>query len=123
MIIFTVIASIVSLAVWLPANSNAPIIVFAALYGLLSGCTLSMIPALVARISKVQEIGSRTGILYALSSFGALVGSPIAGAIVSHNNGGFSGLKILTGTTLVGGAAVIVVSRYYIVGWSLKKKI
>jgi MFS family permease len=123
MIIFTIISGVLSLGLWLPGMGNAPLIVFAALYGLTSGTVLSIFPALVAQISDVRELGARTGALYAVSSFGVLVGSPIAGAIVTRENGGFSGLKIFCGVTLLVGAAFVFFSRYAQVGFVLRKKI
>lgn len=99
-IIFTFFSGIISLALWLPANSAAPLIVYAVLYGFASGLTLSIIPALVASISDVKKLGFRVGSLYAFSAFGVLFGSPIAGAIVSSQNGGYSGLKIFCGVMM-----------------------
>jgi MFS family permease len=89
------------LALWLPAASNVAIIVFAVLYGFMSGLTLSIIPALVASISDIQMLGFRVGMLYAISAFGVLFGSPIAGAIVASQNGGYSGLRLFCGITLI----------------------
>jgi MFS family permease len=99
-IIFTLFSGVVSLALWLPATSSAPIIVFAVLYGFASGLMLAIIPALVASISDIQKLGFRIGTLYAFSAFGVLFGSPIAGAIVTSQHGGYSGLKIFCGIAL-----------------------
>lgn len=100
-IVFTFFSGIITLALWLPAASSAPIIIYAVLYGFASGLTLSIIPALVASISDIRKLGFRVGTLYAFSAFGALVGSPIAGATVTAENGGYSGLKIFCGVTLI----------------------
>lgn len=100
-IVFTVFSGVISLALWLPAASVAPLVVFASLYGFASGLTLSIIPALVASISDIHKLGFRVGTLYAFSSFGTLFGSPIAGAIVTSQGGGYSGLKIFCGVTLI----------------------
>jgi len=87
------------------------------------GCTFSILAALVAQISDVRQLGTRIGVLYAVSSFGALIGSPIAGAIVTSQNGSFSGLKIFAGVNLLAGAAFVVFSRVYQAGWGVMKKI
>ncbi|KAK9235228.1 major facilitator superfamily domain-containing protein [Lipomyces kononenkoae] len=123
MIIFAVFSGIVNLALWLPARSNAPIIVFACLYGFASGCTLTIIPAMVAQISDIRQLGVRTGALYVLSSVGVLVGSPIAGAIVSDQHGQFSGLMIFCGVVLLVGAIFAILSRYSQVGFKLIVKV
>lgn len=73
-IIFTLFSGVISLALWLPAASSAPIIVFAVLYGFASGLTLAIILALVASISDIQKLGHRVGTLYAFSAFGTLFG-------------------------------------------------
>ena len=101
---------------WLPAQSNAPIIVFGALYGFTSGCTFSIIPAMIASFSDVRKMGVRTGSLYGVSAFGALIGSPIAGAIVNAQNGGYSGLIIFSGVNLIVGTVMAIFSRQSLVG-------
>lgn len=100
-IVFTIFSGVISLALWLPAASTAPLVVFAVLYGFASGLTLSTIPALVASFSDIRTLGLRVGTLYAFSAFGTLFGSPIAGAIVTSQGGGYSGLKIFCGVTLI----------------------
>ncbi|KAI0469621.1 major facilitator superfamily domain-containing protein [Xylaria cf. heliscus] len=114
-IIFTLFSGIISLALWLPAAGTAPIVVFAILYGFASGLTLAIIPALVASISDIQKLGFRVGTLYAFSSFGTLFGSPIAGAIVSAQHGGYSGLKIFCGLSLLTGSIFMIISRITLV--------
>jgi predicted MFS family arabinose efflux permease len=116
MIVHTLISGIFNLAIWLPAKSNAPIIVFAALYGYSSGCTLSIIPAMVAKLSDPRELGARTGSLYCISAIGVLIGSPIAGAISNSENGGFSGLIIFSGMTLLVGTVFSILARQSLVG-------
>lgn len=123
MIIFAVFSGIISLALWLPASSNAPIIVFACLYGFASGCVLSIIPAMVAQISDIRQLGVRSGTLYVLSSVGVLVGSPIAGAIVNDQHGQFSGLIIFCGVMLLVGSFFAVLSRHSLVGFKLVVKV
>jgi MFS family permease len=122
-ILFTVLASVISLALWIPSSTAAPLIVYSAIYGFASGCVLSIVPALVAQISDIRKIGTRVGLLYAVSSFGVLTGDPIAGAIVTSQNGSFSGLKIFCGVTLMGGAFLTLLSRWWQVGLKLKVKI
>ena len=122
MIIFTGFSGIISLALWLPAQSNAAIFVFAALYGFASGCTLSIIPAMVASISDVRKLGVRNGALYSFTAVGVLTGGPIGGAIISDQNGAFSGMKIFCGVTLLVGTVFAVLSRATKVGFKIKAK-
>jgi MFS family permease len=123
MIINTAFAGIVTLGLWLPASSSASLIVYAALYGFASGCTLSIIPAMVAKISDVRKLGVRNGTLYALSAVGVLIGAPSGGAIMNDQHGAFSGLKILCGVGLLLGTAFAIASRTAQVGLKLKANI
>lgn len=123
MIVFSAFGGIMTLALWLPAASNAPIIVYAIMYGLASGCTLSIIPAMVARLGNITQLGARSGALYALSSIGVLVGSPIGGAIQNHQHGAYSGLIIFAGVTLLTGTCFVVLSRVSQVGLKIKVKV
>ncbi|MCJ1307749.1 hypothetical protein MMC25_001397 [Agyrium rufum] len=101
MIVTTFFSGITVLAIWLPSTSNAPIIVFSALYGFASGAFVSMAPAVIAQISDVREIGVRNGTLFFCVSVGALVGTPIGGALITQDNGGYKHLQIFSGTLLL----------------------
>lgn len=48
MIAMAIITTVLVFAIWIPASSNAGIVVFAALFGFTSGTIVSMAPALVA---------------------------------------------------------------------------
>ena len=122
MISLTMFSGIISLALWLPAHSNASIIVYAALYGFASGCTLSIIPAMVATLSDVRKLGVRNGALYSFSAIGVLTGSPIAGSIVNRQHGGYSGLIIFTGVNLLIGTVFAILSRATQVGFKIMAK-
>jgi MFS family permease len=123
MILNTALCGIFVLAVWLPSHSNATIIVFSILYGFVSGCTFSIIPAMVASISDIRKLGARTGTLYAMSAVGALIGSPIGGAIVNRQGGGFSGLATFSGVALLIGLAFAAASRQALVGKNTMAKV
>ena len=123
MIVLSAFGAIMTLALWLPAASNAPIIVYAVAYGFASGCTLSIIPAMVAKLGHISKLGARSGALYAFSSIGVLIGSPIGGAIQNRQHGGYSGLIIFSGVALIIGTFFAVFSRAAQVGYKLKVKI
>lgn len=124
MIFITLLSSIVTLAVWIPAsNSTAAIIVFSILFGFSSGGFISLGPALIAQISEIRQIGTRTGTAFAVMSFGALTGSPIAGAIVARENGDYLGLQLFCGITMTTASIVYIVARTLQVGWKVNAKI
>ncbi|RDW85368.1 hypothetical protein BP5796_03693 [Coleophoma crateriformis] len=123
MIVLSAFGAIMTLALWLPAAADAPLIVYAIMYGFASGCTLSIIPAMVARLGKIDQLGARSGALYAFSSVGALVGSPIGGAIQSAQHGAYSGLIVFAGVGMVIGTFLAILSRTAVVGSKFKVKI
>lgn len=124
MLLHTLLCAIFTLAIWLPSRSNAVLIVYAALYGFASGCTFSIIPAMVAKISPdMSKIGARVGSLYAFSAVGALIGSPIAGAIVNAQGGGYDGLIAFSGASLMVGVGFAAVARGVLGEWKLLAKV
>ncbi|ORY08692.1 major facilitator superfamily domain-containing protein [Clohesyomyces aquaticus] len=112
-------AGILVLAISLPATGNAAFIVFSALYGFASGAFVSLAPAQIAFISKIEQIGVRTGMCFSLLSFAGLAGSPIAGAIVKRNHGDFDGMAIFAGVMLLAGAVMFVVTRMVVAEYKM----
>lgn len=87
---------------WLPptaldVTSEAALTVFAVLFGFWSGAAISLTPVCVAQVSEVAEVGRRVGTTFSISSFGALVGVPIGGAIVDGSKGGYLWLVVFAG--------------------------
>jgi MFS family permease len=121
MIIITVISSVFCLAIWIPVKTTAGILVFAVIFGFSSGGFISLGPTLVAQISDIRYIGTRVGTAFAVQSFGSLTGSPLAGAIVSNQNGKFIGLQIFCGVTMMVAAIFLLAARYVQVGFKVVK--
>lgn len=124
--VMSVLASftfIITLAMWIPSKSNAPIIVFTALFGFGSGAIVSLPPALIAQISDVRKIGTRVGSLFFVMSFAALTGSPIGGALVTAEHGKFLHMQIYAGVIMAAGAFFFICARVSLAGWSPLKKV
>jgi MFS family permease len=111
MSVATLVSGILTFALWLPGRSNVAIILYAAFFGFFSGAYVSLTPALIAQLSPIEEIGIRTGALYFFVSIAVLTGSPIAGALVSVDNGNYGYLEIFAGATMCGGAVLVVFTR------------
>lgn len=123
MIFMCYFTGIVVLALWIPAAANAPVIVFAVLYGFGSGSFVSLAPSLVAQISDVREIGVRNGTLFAIISFAALCGNPIGGAIINGMDGKYTGLQIFCGVLCLAGATAILGARLVLAGPKITAKV
>lgn len=123
MVFMAYFSAVIVLALWLPAKSNAPIIVFAVLYGFGSGAIVSLIPALIAQISDIRKIGVRNGTIFAIVSVAALVGNPIGGALLAQANGSFVHAQIFCGVVMVAASTCFVFSRYTLAGWNPMTKV
>jgi MFS family permease len=108
---------------WIPGTSNATQLVFAPLFGFVSGAAIALTPALVAQISPIREIGVRTGMVVAAGSIGALTGSPIGGALIGEDNGGFLYLQLFAGCVTAAGTLCFIFTRIKLGGFSLSQKI
>jgi MFS family permease len=112
-------STLFTLAIWIPAANNATRMAFAVLFGFASGAFVALVPALIAQITPHDRIGTATGLIFAICSIGALVASPIAGAIIKSQNGEYWGLKLLGGVLCAIGAVCFTISRSQKVGWKL----
>lgn len=122
MIVTTFFSAIIVLALWIPAQGNAAIIAFAAIFGFSSGTFVSMVPSLVAQISDIRQIGVRNGTNFFIVAFAALCGNPVGGALISRDHGGYVYLQIFSGLTMAVGGSFYVASRYVQSdGWRWKK--
>ena len=116
MIVMSFFTTILILALWLPASGNAPLLAFAALFGIGSGAGIGLTPALCAQVSPIKDIGVRTGTIFAISSIAALTGSPIGGQIIADSLGSFRNSQIFAGVTCFAGASLFIATRISLAG-------
>ena len=121
MIIMGTFTTVVILGLWLPATGNAPIILFAALYGIGSGAGIGLTPALCAGISPIKDIGVRTGTTFAIASIAALTGSPLGGRIIADSGGSFKYTIVFSGVSCAIGTALFIAARITIGGVKMGK--
>jgi MFS family permease len=82
----SLMSTIVFYVVWVNSfvgHTLPGLYVFAALFGFSSGSILSLAPALIGQICRVEDIGRCTGTAFFILSFGDLFGIPIGGAITN----------------------------------------
>lgn len=68
MVLFCLLTTILIFAMWIPADTNAIFIAYAPLFGFASGAAIGLTPALVAQISEIRDIGTRTGTAFGIAS-------------------------------------------------------
>ncbi|KAM7194138.1 Major facilitator superfamily domain containing protein [Naviculisporaceae sp. PSN 640] len=105
------LAGVLVLVLYIPASSDAATFTFSVLFGAMAGAYIALIAPLVVKISPMAESGYRIGLLFFLSAFSGLVTNPIGGAIIERWDGDYTGVKIFAGIMLLGGTALVFVSR------------
>jgi len=123
MIAFCALTTILILAMWIPANTNAIFVAFAPLFGFASGAAIGLTPALIAQISEIKDIGTRTGAAFGVAAIAALTGTPIGGALIVEDHGKFLHAKLFAGIMCAVGVALFIAARVCLVGTTLKKKV
>ncbi|KAI1339841.1 major facilitator superfamily domain-containing protein [Xylariaceae sp. FL0016] len=121
MILIVGISGLITLALWIPGRSTATTITYGAIYGFASGGYISLVPAVVAQISDIREIGTRNGVVLFCGGLGALTGSPIGGAIVASQGGSYLGLQLFCGLSIIVGMLWFFASRTVQVGLKITK--
>lgn len=106
---------------WMAVHSSAGIVVFAIVYGFFSASFVSLMGPIVVEISAEtppELIGTRLGMVLTFAGIGLLIGSPIAGTILTTH--GWVGQQAFAGSlVLASGFSLLGVrgSRY---GWAVK---
>jgi MFS family permease len=127
MIAMCSLSAVVILVLWLPGTFLSPgsasiYIIFSILYGFASGAFVGMVPALLGQISPdVTKIGVRQGVLFTCISIASLTGSPIAGAILSRQNGTYWGLQVWAGAMMAASVFFFTAARVFLAGLSITK--
>lgn len=109
--------------VWISVTTFPGIITFACFYGFFSGAFVAIMPVtIVVLTSDLRKIGTRMGHAFFVSSFGLLVGTPVAGAILT-SSGKYLGVQIFAGILLIVTGCTILAARVAKVGTKLRAKI
>ncbi|KAJ6519091.1 major facilitator superfamily domain-containing protein [Mycena sanguinolenta] len=109
MIPMTLIAAGMTFA-WPYAQTQASLIVIAALYGVVSGVYVSTFSLPIFPMGEVEDIGRRTGMALTIAASGALAGPPISGAI-NTATGGFVAMGYYAGGTILLAVVLMVLTR------------
>jgi MFS family permease len=118
MIFTTFLSAVFVLGVWIPATSSAILVVFAVLIGFTNGAYVALVSALVAQISDLKQIGTRNGTNWFMYGVGALIGTPVSGALIQEDRGGYLYVQIFSGVAMLISTSLFVLSRTVQVGWS-----
>ncbi|KAL3492932.1 major facilitator superfamily domain-containing protein [Aspergillus germanicus] len=92
--------------VWIGVHTVPGIIILSVLYGIFSGGFVSLPPVVMASLTKdMRELGTRMGMVFAITSVGLLIGTPIGGAILSGSHK-YLGVQLFTACALTVSVAI-----------------
>ncbi|CAE6427454.1 unnamed protein product [Rhizoctonia solani] len=72
--------------IWPFARTKGALIAVSCVYGIACGTFVGMLPAPVAKMGSMEDVGRRTGMLMTIAAAGALAGPPISGAILGKTD-------------------------------------
>ncbi|KAJ6119263.1 hypothetical protein N7523_003543 [Penicillium sp. IBT 18751x] len=108
--------------VWIGVHTVPGIIILAVFYGFFSGGFVSLPPVVMASMTPdVRNLGTRLGMVFAITSIGLLIGTPIGGAILADTNT-YLGVQLFTACCLVASAVLMATLRFVRSGPVLKSK-
>ncbi|KAL2823180.1 major facilitator superfamily domain-containing protein [Aspergillus cavernicola] len=105
--------------VWIGVHTVPGIIILSVLYGIFSGGFVSLPPVVLSSLTKdMRELGTRMGMVFAITSVGLLIGTPIGGAILSDSHK-YLGVQLFTGCCLTVSVAIFLGVRLSRTGLNL----
>lgn len=100
----------------IPVHNLGGTVIVTLLYGFFSGTFVSLPPTIIIQHLSPNRglIGTRLGMSFSIVAVGALIGNPIAGAILDAR--GFSSVWIFGGALVLAGTGFMALSRVLLVG-------
>ena len=121
MILTVLMCLVMCLAAWLPAQGNVPATCFFAVcFGFASGSNISLTPVCVGQLCQTEEYGRYYATAYTIVSLSCLTGVPIAGQLLTVDDGEYGGLILFTSMCYLAGLICFTAARVLKVGWSLR---
>lgn len=106
------LAAAIALFAWISVYTPSGLYVWTVFYGIIAGSILSLFPAALASLTTdLSKRGARMGMNFTIISFATLTGNPIAGAIITSNDGDYLGAQLLMGVSFLVGMAFIGLAR------------
>ncbi|KAF2646889.1 MFS general substrate transporter [Massarina eburnea CBS 473.64] len=124
MLLPLVLITAVMLYCWAAVDSIPSLYAFAGLYGFFSAGYQGLFPAVLSTLTKdMTKAGTRNGMGLAVVGLSALIGPPIAGALVQKNGGRYFVAQMWGASMMLAGGCVIFIGRVSITGWNFKVRV
>jgi hypothetical protein len=121
LIILAVMCSIL-LYCWIAVSSLPGLTAFVVFYGFVNGGVQGLFLSALSTLTKdLTKMGTRFGMVCSIVAFSAVIGAPIAGAIIDAGHGSFFGVQVFGGTAAVLGAGILAVARGSATNWAFRR--
>ncbi|KAG5519260.1 hypothetical protein PMAC_001885, partial [Pneumocystis sp. 'macacae'] len=102
MLIVSSIGLVALTYLWIGIHTMVGLVIFSILYGFFAGAVMSLPTAVIAKLSSnLSYLGTQMAVSYGFSGVGFLIGTPIAGAILTHSNNVFFWAQIFSATVML----------------------
>ena len=107
---------------WIAVTSRGGLIAFSIIYGLSAAGIQSLFPATLASLTTdMKKVGVRTGMVFSVVAFGVLTGPPLAGALITRDNGNYLYAQVFAGTVLAVGGIFLILARLAAIGLRVER--
>ena len=97
---------------WSGVKDLGGLYAFAAVYGLAAAGIQSLFPATLSTLTTdLKKTGVRMGMVLSVVGVAALIGSPIAGALIQEGNGEYLYAQMFMGSVIITGTMTLVAAR------------
>ncbi|KUI56044.1 Riboflavin transporter MCH5 [Cytospora mali] len=118
----TIVWAIVAFC-WIAVKSSGGYYAFAAVYGATSGAFQCLLPTTVASITdRLDKVGTRMGMAFALISFSSMTGPPVGGALQSADGNSFVGPQLWAACSTTVGCVLCLGARWAKAGFNFREK-
>ncbi|PKY07711.1 MFS general substrate transporter [Aspergillus campestris IBT 28561] len=106
---------------WSGVDSVPGLYAWSAFYGLAAAGIQSLFPATLSTLTTdLKKTGVRMGMVLSVVGVAALIGSPIAGALVEKADGHYLYAQMFMGTVIVAGMLTLSCARLAKLGWNIR---
>lgn len=109
------------LFVWIRATTHTAILIIAGFYGFFSGGVQGLYNPVIWRFSGIhpRTQGVRIAFVFLFISVAALTGTPIGGATIKHEHGGYLHAQLFAALTVLSGGCLMAAVRYSQAAWRI----
>ncbi|EFR00598.1 hypothetical protein MGYG_03603 [Nannizzia gypsea CBS 118893] len=123
-LILVTIASIICAYAMIGVTSREGLYAWAVVYGILGNALQAMFPATLSSLTTdLQKAGIRMGMIFTIVSFAVLTGPPIAGLLITKDNGRYVYAQAFAASSMLVGLLLLCGARFVVTGRALFYKI